>query len=402
MRALNFLDVGCFPVVSALTVQNSGRFAALEAVSAELMERQIDAALDEKTPGSVKVGLLANAEQIEMLARKLGNFLLVVDPVMRSSTGFDIVDDDMLAAYKNTLFPKATLVTPNAYEASELAGSDVTDIESAKRACLAIAELGSRAVLVKGGHFDSEKGTDVLYLDGDFHLLAGAEQETELRGTGCTYSSLIAGYMATGHELLQSAEQAKTHMNSFLEPQDGGTLSQAQMEVWLAVHSAAASLISILPPDFIAEVGNNIAFALEGASTPDDVCSLDSRLVVKSGKVVTLGTPVFGRDSHVGRVVLAAMRHYPDLRCALNLRYSENTLSIIKQINLNTGRFDRLSESHSKSSMEWGTDTALQNSGRLDIIYDTGSVGKEPMIRLLATDPGAAIGMLRRILERKE
>ncbi len=409
MRALEFLGVGCFPVASALTVQNSGSFAALEPVSAGIIGRQIDAALGEAAPGAVKVGLLGSVENIELLARKLPDIPLVVDPVIRTSTGFNVVNDEMLAAYEELLFPRATLVMPNAYETSVLTGQKVTDVETAKKACPVIADMGPKVVLVKGGHFESERGSDVLYVDGDFHVLAGTELRGDVRGTGCTFSALIAGYLALDFGIVEAVKRAKLDMARALEfsvhkePKHiafSEHLSEGQRNVWLAVQKAASEIGSILPPEMVAEVGNNIAYALEGAESPEDVCSLDSRLVLKGSRIVTMGLPVFGRKSHIGRVVMAAVKHDPNLRCALNLRYSEKTLDIAGDVGFKVATFDREHEPDQASSVEWGTARALQDFGSADIVYDLGAKGKEPMIRLLATNPEEAVNKLRKIVEK--
>ncbi len=406
IRALDSLGVHSFPVASTLTVQNSRDFSRMEPVAVDLINDQIDAALGEEMPGAVKVGMLANVEIIKMLAGRFEGIPVVVDPVMRSSTGFEIVDEEMLAAYKSSLIPNSAVVTPNASEASALAGMEVVDIETAKKACLAIHDLGPKAVVVKGGHFTSDKGTDILYDGEGFHEFASAEFQGDPRGTGCTFSSLIAGYLALGFRTVEVVKRAKSDMGRVLassscrSPGFSPHTSPEKMDVWLAVHKAASELVAILIPGMIAEVGNNIAFALENPVSLNDVCSLDSRFVVRGPRVVTMGAPLFGRDSHVGRVLLAAMKHDPATRCVINLRYSEKTLALAGNAGLKIASFDRTNEPASASSMEWGTDEALREHGQADLIFDLGSVGKEPVIRLLARDPTDALEKLRKIQGR--
>lgn len=416
MRALNFLGLDCCPIASTITAQNSLEFFGQMPVSVEMVESQIDALLPGgavsgkttppdatiwnpafagKIPKAVKIGLLGNAETIEMLAAKFGGLPVVVDPVLRSSSGAQLADEKMIEVYREKLFPAATLITPNAHEASALSGIEVTDIESAKSACLALSKFCT-GVLVKGGHFEREKGNDVLFFNGEFHMIEGEDIKGGARGTGCTYSVLIAGYLASGFEVPEAVKRAKIDMPLFLKPE----LDGEKKKVWLAVEKAVGELVFLLPGEMIAEVGNNIAFALEGAGSPDGMCSLDSRLILKGRKVVTFGRPVFGRDSHVGRVVLAAMRHFPELRCAMNLRYSEEMLAAAKSAGLTVAQFDRTHEPAETSSMEWGTSKAL-GSGRADVVFDLGSVGKEPMIRLLARNPEDLLTKLALLVGRE-
>jgi hydroxymethylpyrimidine kinase/phosphomethylpyrimidine kinase len=391
LRALEFLGLRCYPVTSVITVQNTKDFIKSEPVPAVTVEAQIDAAFAEEVPKAVKVGLTGNAETARMIARKLGDLPMVVDPVFRSSTGFELADDDIIAAYKDALIPGTTVLTPNAHEAGVLSDMDVTDVETAKEACLAISEFGPKAILVKGGHFIRDKGTDVLYFNNEFHAFSGPELPGDTRGTGCTYSSLIAGYLALGFEVIDAVRRAKSDMPIFLRSRP--SLTDEETEVRLAVENAVSELVFLLPQELMAEVGNNIAYALDGARGPEGICSLDSRIILKGGRVVTLGKPVFGRDSHVGRVVLAAMTRFPDLRCAMNLRFSEYTLAGAEKAGLTVADFDRTEEPSETSSMSWGTSKAL-GQGRADLIFDRGSVGKEPMIRLLARDPEDLISKL--------
>jgi hydroxymethylpyrimidine/phosphomethylpyrimidine kinase len=271
-------------------------------------------------------------------------------------------------------------------------------VETAKEACLAISQFGSKAILVKGGHFIDSKGTDVLYFDNEFIKFSGQVFPGHVRGTGCTYSSLIAGYLAKGFDIPDAVKNAKADMKFFLQTRPA--LTDDQTEVWQALETAVAEIVHLLPPEMIAEVGCNIAFAMKVAKGPEGICSLDSRLIIKAGRVVTLGRPVFGRDSHVGRVVMAAMGHYPELRCAMNLRYSEQTINRAREAGLQVHQFDRTNEPSDTSSMSWGTDQALRQ-GRADLIFDRGSVGKEPMIRLLAEDPEDLISKLTLLVGKR-
>jgi len=391
IRALGFLGIDAYPVASVLTVQNSREFVSFEPVKTIKIENQIDAAFGEEPPKAVKVGLLGNVDVIRMLSARLRRLPVVVDPVFRSSSGFELIDQSMLEAYEEALFPNTTVLTPNAHEAGVLAGMNVSDVESAKRSARIISESGVKAVLVKGGHFTDDKGTDVLYFENEFRILPGPVFPDHVRGTGCTYSSLIAGYLAKEYSIPDAVKMAKSNMRFFLMARPA--LNDEQTEVWQALDKAIDEIVHLLLPEMIAEVGNNVAFALKDAMGPEGLCSLDSRLILKAGRVITLGRPVFGRDSHVGRVVLAAMSHYPELRCAMNLRFSDDILVSATDAGLDMLQFDRKEEPPGESSMSWGTARALEE-GRADIVFDRGSVGKEPMIRLLAKDPEDLISKL--------
>ena len=407
-RALQSLEVGCLPVLSASTVQNSKEFVRLQPMDARLVEDQILAALEEMRPGCAKLGLAGSAD----IARTVAGIMeeqdirLVVDPILRTSTGHDLAGGTLLETYRDHVLPRAFLVTPNAFEATALTGIEATDIETAKLACGRLKDMGAENVLVKGGHFQSSKGRDVFYDGTDFTELEGERIEGNARGTGCSFAALISGYIAMGLECPEAVRRAKIDMNRVLETSHGmhitfhEDMTEEQRKIWLNVMESASALCSLLPIDMVPEVGINIAYGVEGANDVNGICSLDSRLVVKGRSVVTLGSPAFGRDSHVGRIVLVAMSGDRSKRCALNLRYSERAIDAARDV-LDIGSFDRREEPGKSSSMEWGTLRVIEEKGHVpDMIYDLGGQGKEPMIRLLGNNPGEVLNKLRRLLER--
>jgi len=410
IRALEYLGLRPLPIVSVLTVQNSTSMVEFQPVSMDIISKQYDAVMAEERPAAAKLGILGSAELAEYAVEKLSEagIPIVTDPVLATSTGHSLVDDELLMAYREAVIPRATVVTPNAHEASVLSGIAVEDPETAREACEIIFKLGPKAVLVKGGHFHRGRATDILYDGKEFHVLEGREIPGELRGTGCTLSSLIAGHIAMGQDIPEAAAKAKQDFVRAIEisSQHGKKitftdhLDKEKAEVWHSVNRAVTDILTVLPPKLIAEVGNNIAFALPGANGPEDICSLDSRMLAKGDSVITMGTPVFGRKSHVGRVVLAAMSHDKDIRCAMNLRFSHDLVRIIGNAGLSIGEFSREEQPEDASSMEWGTGMAISDLGHVpDAVFDTGGIGKEPMVRLLARNPQEILGKLRKILE---
>jgi len=412
IRALEFLGVKPLPVASVLTVQNFKSFSEFQPVHLDIIEKQIHAILEDEKPGTAKLGIIGSAEILHSIVIILSEakIPIITDPVLGTSTGYSLVDEELMKAYKQVLFPAASLVTPNAHEASIITGIEVTDPESAKTACQHIFDMGPKAVLVKGGHLSSGRGTDILYDGSEFYELEGQEINGEVRGTGCTLSSLIAGYIAIGLETLEAVKKAKNDLTRVLKmsSQQGKitfkeTMTPKKAEIWHSVNNAISDILAIMPSCLIAEVGNNMAFAVPGADAPEDICSLDSRLLAKSDRVVTLGTPVFGRKSHVGRVVLAAMSHDPEMRCAMNLRYSNELIHQLENAGFSVGSFSRKKQPEDSSSMEWGTGNAISNLGYVpDMVFDQGGVGKEPMIRLLARNPSELFDKLKRVLEAIE
>ena len=182
-------------VVTLLTVQNSREVREVRHLDHDFVLAQLDAVLDDLPPAAAKTGALGRAEAIEALGWKAKGFSfpLVVDPVLVSQHGAALADGDGAEAYRKHLLPHAFLATPNRMEATRLSGCDVHDRRTMREAARAIADLGARAVLVKGGHLESEEATDLLYFDKEFREYTARRIETRhTHGTGCAYPAAIA------------------------------------------------------------------------------------------------------------------------------------------------------------------------------------------------------------------
>ena len=198
-------------VVSLLTVQSTRGVTRVDPVSAELLAQQLDHLLADLTPGAAKTGALGNAALVEVVAAraKAFSFPLVVDPVMISKHGHPLIDASAVTAVKQQLLPVSFLLTPNTQEAAALTGRTVETLAQAKDAAKALAQLGAKHVLVKGGHLDGAP-IDVLLTEGTLHELHAERIDTKhTHGTGCTYSAAIVARLALGAPLLTAVTEAK-------------------------------------------------------------------------------------------------------------------------------------------------------------------------------------------------
>jgi len=204
-------------VITAVTAQNTVGLAACEAVAPRLVADQLRAVLSDLDVAAVKTGMLANAAIIEVVAAGLREGPprpLIVDPVMRATSGGSLLESDGVAALRCALLPLATLLTPNRPEAALLLGtSEAASEREAVAQAGALRALGARAVLLKGGHAGGGTATDVLCDDAGIHRfalprLAGRHGH----GTGCTLSAAIAALIAQGVGLAEAVERAKRYV----------------------------------------------------------------------------------------------------------------------------------------------------------------------------------------------
>jgi len=201
-----FAAAGCYgtSAIVALTAQNTTGVTAVHELPAGFVRAQLDAVYDDIGVDAAKTGMLFSRAVIETVADFLDgrDIPLVVDPVMIASSGARLLQDDAVETLVSRLFPLATVVTPNLYEAKALAGSG-SRRELAER----IHELGAPAVVVTGGHGD--EAVDHLF-DGARHIEIPVERHdtTATHGAGCTHSATLAAALARGQSLDQAAREA--------------------------------------------------------------------------------------------------------------------------------------------------------------------------------------------------
>ena len=198
--------------ITALTAQNTTSVLGILEVSPEFVALQIKACVTDIGCDAVKTGMLGNSGVIEAVAASIGEHRLhplVVDPVMISKSGAQLLQPDAIAALKAKLLPLATVVTPNLHEAAALVGSEVRDLEEMKAAARAIKAFGPANVVVKGGHLASI-AVDVLYDGHEFSEFHTEHIETRnTHGTGCIFASAIATHLARKRTVKESVAMAK-------------------------------------------------------------------------------------------------------------------------------------------------------------------------------------------------
>ncbi|MEM8485795.1 MAG: bifunctional hydroxymethylpyrimidine kinase/phosphomethylpyrimidine kinase [Bacteroidota bacterium] len=204
-------------VITAVTAQNTQAVTAAYDLPLDIIAAQIDAVFDDFEVAAVKTGMLSSAAIIQLVAEKVAQWQMspmVVDPVMISTSGFALLQEDAVENMKTLLIPKATLVTPNTHEATHLTGLSIASVAEAEAAAKAIYAMGPEAVLVKGGHLEQEEeAVDVLYDGEGFTYFRSAFIDTpHTHGTGCTYASAIAANLAKGMGLKPAIESAKGYV----------------------------------------------------------------------------------------------------------------------------------------------------------------------------------------------
>lgn len=215
IKTFSALGVYGMGVATALTEQNTLGVTAVNAVSADIVYRQTAAVMSDICPHAVKIGMVHDVETIEAIARVIKEYRpqhVVVDPVMCSSSGMQLMRESALQAFINRLLPLTTVLTPNIPEANKLSSLGLDANVMAQR---------GTAVLVKGGHREGNEKSDTLYymVDGEVKqriYTSPTVQTRNTHGTGCTLSSAIAAYLARGLRIDEAVTQAKQYLTEAL------------------------------------------------------------------------------------------------------------------------------------------------------------------------------------------
>lgn len=206
--------------ITALTAQNTtGVYGILDA-GADFVGRQLDCIFQDIYPDAVKIGMVANKEIIEMIAHKLVEYKaknIVADPVMVSTAGSRLMEEDAANTLIEKLLPLATVITPNLAEAEVLCGFVIKTKEDCIKAAQTISQKIPTAILIKGGHLE-DTADDLLWDHGEIHWFEGKRIDNpNTHGTGCTLSSAIASNLAAGHDLVTSIKTAKDYITGALK-----------------------------------------------------------------------------------------------------------------------------------------------------------------------------------------
>lgn len=223
LKTFTALRVYGLTALTAVTAQNTLGVRDFAPLAPAMVVEQINAVLEDMGATAIKTGMLANAAIIEAVAHCLARWRLplVIDPVMVARGGEPLLEPEAVETLRVALFPLATVVTPNLFEAQMLSGQPIETVEEMRSAARAIHALGPRHVIVKGGHYQGEP-IDIYFDGARFHELHAERVETpHTHGTGCTFSAAITAFIARGLPVEEAAVRAKKYITGALQHAPG-------------------------------------------------------------------------------------------------------------------------------------------------------------------------------------
>ncbi len=421
LKTFSALGVHGVVAITSVTAQNTYAVTAIHDLPPEMVVKQIEAVVEDMGVDAAKTGMLSNADIIKAVAStvKKYDFPLVVDPVMIAKSGAPLLRPEAMDALIKYIVPLATVITPNRMEAEKLTSMKIRTLDDAKKAAKYIVEnLGAKAAIVKGGHIEGEESIDVLYYNGSFREFRAPRIKSGCtHGTGCTFSAAITAELAKGKSIEEAVKVAKEFITLAIDyglkvgkghcPVNPMAWLEIPAEKYRVIEDIKKALEMLkkhgqLIAEFIPEVQSNIVMAIDYkyVRSINDIAGVLGRIVRYGDTIKPVGPIEFGASSHVARAVLAIMKHDPNTRSAMNIKYDERIIEAAKKLGFTVVFVDRRNEppeirSVEGASIPWIIEEAIKKAGKTpDIIYDKGDIGKEPMIRLFgksATDVAAKL-----------
>ncbi|MGI0086360.1 MAG: bifunctional hydroxymethylpyrimidine kinase/phosphomethylpyrimidine kinase [Nitrosotalea sp.] len=410
-----FTTLGAYGLVAitALTSQNSSKFFKAEPVSSEIIKSQIRSVLSDFKIDAIKIGMVYDKKTIKTIHSELKNLKvpIVLDPIFESTTGGTLLRADAFLDFKKFLISLSYVITPNVPEAERITGMKIKSLSDAKKAALKINSMGAKNVIIKGGHMQDNKVTDLLLENKKFHMFSQKRLPRESHGGGCIFSAALCVNIAKGKRLSEATRLAQKI--SFESIKNATRIGKGVaivrqknadiVEVDLSI--AINQFVNIKGIyDHIPEVQTNFVFSKPNPESISHVLGLEGR-IVKTGKLVTVaGTLKYGGSKHVANAVLEVARKFPSIRSAINIKYDNKTIKKAIARRLCVAYYDRAMESHGIKATEgktisWGIKSAIEKlESRPDIIYHKGDIGKEPMILLFGRTPKDVLTKLVKIM----
>jgi len=406
LKTFAALGVHGTTAITSITAQNTHSVTAVEDLKPEMIREQIKAVAGDLGIDAGKTGMLHTKEIIKTVTSEVSKykFPLVVDPVMTAKSGAPLLKTEAMDALKNHLMPKATVITPNRFEAEKLADMKIENLKDAEFAAKKISEMGPKAIVIKGGHLEGNEAIDLLYYEGKFKAFSYPRLDVKTtHGTGCSFSAAIAAELAKKTSLLVAVRNAKKIVTLGIKfglkigkgygpvnPMAYLYRESSRYNVLISLENAKALLeaspeVTMLVP----EVGMNVAMAIPYAESSDDVAAIEGRIVKTREGARAAGNPKFGCSSHLARYILEIIKYDERKMAVINLKFSDEILKTLEKWDMTISFYDRKNEPEEIKrvdglSVPWGVKEAIKKAGKVpDVIYHRGDIGKEPMTVIL-------------------
>ncbi|MBC8516993.1 MAG: bifunctional hydroxymethylpyrimidine kinase/phosphomethylpyrimidine kinase [Nitrosopumilus sp.] len=388
-------------VITAITGQNTSSFGMIEPVSQKILKNQLESIISDFKIDGIKIGMVFNSQIIKTLHHQLKKLKIpiVVDPVLKSTTGGMLIERDAIVDFQKYIIPLATVITPNKFEAEILSKTKINSKRDLEKSAKIIQKMGAKNVVITGIEEKKGKISDFVLENNTKYTISGNKIVNSNHGSGCNYSAAIVFAISNNKTIRESVKFAKEFTyNSIKNAKKVGkgikiTDIQKRDEINLELSQAINEFVEIKNIyKNIPECQTNFVYSKQKPKSTKDILGISGRIVKAGNKVIVAGNLSYGGSKHVATALLTMNKKFPEIHSAINLKFQNATISKIKKSKLKVSSYDRVQEpsnvKNQGSTIEWGIKNAIKNLKEPpDVIYHKGDFGKEPMIIIFGDNP---------------
>lgn len=412
IRTAESLGGYCFTVITSITSQNSKKFFSKQIVSPKMIKDQIRSIVTDYKIDFIIISMLQTQEIIKTVNAEIVKLKIpkIVDPVIISTTGGQLLDSDSIKHYKRLIIKIADVITPNSFEAEKITGIKIKNKNDSFLAAERIFEMGAKNVIITGNKFDGDKITDIIF-DGKKKSIQKTKKiKVNARGSGGIYAIHVAKMFVDGFELKKCAKYAQNATVKSLENSkslgSGYPIANTEPDpLFKNLNNSILDFINIKSiHKFIPECQTNFVFAKKAANNINEVVGVSGRIVKTQSSAIVAGELKFGGSKHVATAVLELSKKFPQLRSAINISYNDKIIKNAIKNNFVVIEYDRKEEpmnvkEKENSTIKWAVkQICLKNKIEPDLIFHKGDFGKEPMILVFGHSPQKVLKKIRKII----
>jgi len=414
IKTFDSLNAYGLTIITTITSQNTSRFGIIEPVSKKILQNQIDSIFSDFKINGIKIGMVYNSDIIKTIYNEIKNINIpiVLDPVIKSTTGGSLIEKSAVKDFKKFLIPLATVITPNKFEAEFLSKNKIDSKESLQKIARKIQNIGAENVVITGLEIKNNQISDYI-LEGKKQYMVSSKKILKINhGSGCNYAASMLFALANGKPIKEAVKFSKQFtVNSIKNAKNVGSgvaITQVKNEdaIRAELTNAINSFIEIKDAyKKIPECQTNFVFSKKTPKSIEDVLGVSGRIVKTGNRIVLAGELSYGGSKHVATALIAMNKKYPEIRSAINLKYDKEDISKLAKAGLMISSYSRSEEpkkvkSKEGSSIMWGIKMAIEMSKRQpDVIYHRGDFGKEPMTIVFAKTPSSVIKKILRLFD---
>lgn len=420
LKTFSSLGVYGCTALTTITSQTGSGISGILQVSPKMIEKQIQAILDDITPDAIKIGMVYGKNAISSIRKVLkeSKIPMILDPVMIAGTGERLLNSDAVTDLITHLLPLSTVATPNKFEAEVISGLKIDSLQSAITAAEKIKNKGANNVVLKGGHLPGRFSTDII-LNSRNHVFELSNHRLtydRMHGGGCTFSASLTAYVAKNYAIVDACRSANQFTHSSLKNRivigskfiiNSPFFKFYELADRYEVYSSLQRAIEMIEatPNFgklIPETQSNLAYSISEPSGIDDIMAVKGRIVKVGDNAKPVSSLKFGVSKHIAAAILGYMKFRPNMRSAMNIKYNSRSILEARRF-FSVSNYDRTKEPKQSKrregySVAWGINQALLKNPTADIIYHQGDFGKEAMTIVFAPTPIDVVKKLKHIL----